>query len=86
MVTNISSRRLDDDATSTTHLTARLAVLDHRVTIGLSGGSTLLPEGERGTGPSKSWLGPRNLAVLLAHCGQLILRKSVNLMPPDVRF
>ena len=32
MVTNISSRRLDDDATSTTHLTARLAVLDHHLT------------------------------------------------------
>jgi len=29
---------------------------------------------------------PPNLAVLLTHCGQLILKKSVNLMPPDVRF
>ena len=25
--------------------------------------------------PPKSWLGPPNLAVLLTHCGQLILRK-----------
>jgi len=30
---------------------------------------------------------PPNLAVLLTHCGQLILRKKlINLMPPDVRF
>jgi len=30
---------------------------------------------------------PPNLAVLLTHCGQLILRKKVvDLMPPDVRF
>jgi len=28
-----------------------------------------------------------NLAVLLTHCGQLILRKKlINLMPPDFRF
>jgi len=28
-----------------------------------------------GTGPSKSWLGPPNLVVLLTQCGQLIRRK-----------
>jgi len=33
-------------------------------------------DGGRGdTGPSKSWLAPPNLAVLLTHCYQLILRK-----------
>jgi len=33
-------------------------------------------DGGRGdTGPSKSWLAPPNLAVLLTHCCQLILRK-----------
>ena len=35
--------------------------------------------------PPKLWKGPK-LAVLLTHCGQLILRKIVNSMPPDVRF
>jgi len=30
---------------------------------------------------------PPNLAVLLTHCGQFILRKKIiNFMPPDVRF
>ena len=29
---------------------------------------------------------PANSAVLLIHSGQLILRKIVNLKPPDVRF
>ena len=36
------------------------------------GGSTL---GSQGHSPPKSWLGPPNLALLLTHCGQLILRK-----------
>jgi len=54
--------------------------------------STLMLEpGGRGDGPTnlaapKLWLGLSNLAVLLTHCGQLILKKLENLMPPDVRF
>ena len=39
-----------------------------------------------GTSSPKFWLGPQNLAVLLTHCGQLILRKkTVKLMPPDFK-
>ena len=37
-----------------------------------SGESTM---GPGGTAPSKLWLGPPKLAVVLTHCGQLILRK-----------
>ena len=36
--------------------------------------------------PSEIVAGPPNLAVLLTHCGQLILKKMVNFMPPDVRL
>jgi len=44
--------------------------------------------GAEGAQAPKSWLAPPpNLAVLLTHCGQLILRKKlVDLMPSDVRF
>ena len=43
--------------------------------------------GARGTASPNRGYRPPNLAVLLTHCGQLILReKLVNLTPPDVRL
>jgi len=48
----------------------------------LVSGSTLGPAGVH----PQIVAGPPNLAVLLTHCGQLILKKIVNLVPPDVRF
>ena len=43
--------------------------------------------GADGHRPLQIVASPPNLAVLLTHCGQLLLRKKlVNLMPRDVRF
>ena len=39
-----------------------------------------------GTGPSKSWLGPPNLALLDTVVNRFSEKKLVNCMPPYVRF
>jgi len=52
-------------------------------TVKSSGGSALGPGGHR---PLQIVARPPNLAVHLTHCGQLILIKLINMMPPDVSF
>ena len=55
-------------------------------TVKSSGGSAMGPGGAGGHRPLQIVARPPNLAVHLTHCGQLILIKLINMMPPDVSF